>query len=106
MERDANVGPNSIERLILWLRHKRKATRFQSEARSSTNNGLARKWKHPATWGKRSSSTWKPGEYAVDDTGLLSARYLHTKRPNAPLYGIRIGFKAAEALGGVLERTT
>ena len=46
------------------------------------------------------------GEYAVDDTGLASAQFLHAKRPNADLYGLRIGYKAAEALGGVLERTT
>ena len=45
------------------------------------------------------------GEYAVDDTGLSATRYLHARRPNAELYGIRIGYKAAEALGGVLERT-
>lgn len=46
------------------------------------------------------------GDYAIDDTGLSSARLLHVKRPGAELYGIRIGYNAAEALGGVLERTT
>ncbi len=46
------------------------------------------------------------GEYAVDDIGLTSARQLQAKRPDAEPYGIRIGYKTAEALGGVLERTT
>lgn len=46
------------------------------------------------------------GEYAVDETGISSARHLHEKRPTARLYGIRIGYNVAEALGGVLERTT
>ena len=43
-------------------------------------------------------------DYAVDDIGIISAHYLHAKNPNAELNGIRIGYKAAEALGGVLER--
>ena len=45
------------------------------------------------------------GDYAIDDNGLQAARHLHAKRPDAELYGVRIGYKAAEALGGILERT-
>ena len=45
------------------------------------------------------------GDYEVDEMGITSAERLHAKRPNARLYGIRIGYNAAEALGGVLERT-
>lgn len=46
------------------------------------------------------------GDYAVDDIGIVSAEQLHSRRPNARLYGIRIGYNVAEALGGVMERTT
>ena len=46
------------------------------------------------------------GDYEVDEMGLESARRLHANRPNAELYGIRIGYKSAEVLGGVLERET
>ncbi len=46
------------------------------------------------------------GDYEVDSSGLESARRLHTKRPNAELYGIRIGYRAADAIGGAMERTT
>lgn len=46
------------------------------------------------------------GEYAVDDIGIVSAQYLQQKRPNADLYGVRIGYVVSEALGGTLERTS
>lgn len=45
------------------------------------------------------------GDYEVDDIRIVSARHLHAKRPNTRLYGIRIGYNVAEALGGVMERT-
>ena len=45
-------------------------------------------------------------DYEVDPSGLESARQLHAKRPNAQLYGIRIGYRAADAIGGAMERTT
>ncbi len=45
------------------------------------------------------------GDYEIDDIGIVSAQRLHAKRPNARLYGIRIGYNVAEALGGVMERT-
>ena len=43
-------------------------------------------------------------EYEVDDLGLDASRNLQMKHPGAELYGIRIGYKSAETLGGVLER--
>ena len=46
------------------------------------------------------------GDYEVDPSGLESARKLHARRPNAELFGIRIGCRAADAIGGTLERTT
>ncbi len=45
------------------------------------------------------------GDYEVDEIGLAASRHLQAKRPEAELYGIRIGYKSAEVLGGVLERT-
>lgn len=38
------------------------------------------------------------------ETGLETSRRLHAKRPDAPLYGIRIGYNVSDSLGGVLER--
>ncbi|HZP84858.1 MAG TPA: hypothetical protein VFB21_24695 [Chthonomonadaceae bacterium] len=46
------------------------------------------------------------GEYGVDETGLETSRRLHVKRPDAPLYGIRIGYNVSAAIGGVMERVT
>jgi len=44
------------------------------------------------------------GEYEVDERGLAPARRLQSRHPNAALYGKRIGYDVAEALGGVRER--
>ena len=44
------------------------------------------------------------GEYEIDERGLAPARLLQSRRPNAALYGKRIGYDVAEALGGVRER--
>ena len=42
------------------------------------------------------------GEFGVDATGLETSRRLHAKRPDALLYGIRIGYDVADAIGGVM----
>ncbi|WP_445637194.1 ATP-binding protein [Nostoc sp. DSM 114161] len=44
------------------------------------------------------------GEYAVDKTGIESARYLRNKHPFARLFGIRIGYKVAASFSGEMER--
>src|SRR5213078_3162176 len=44
------------------------------------------------------------GDYEVDKLGLESARHLQAKRPDAALYGKRIGYDVSEAIGGVMER--
>ncbi|BAZ51894.1 hypothetical protein NIES4103_45530 [Nostoc sp. NIES-4103] len=44
------------------------------------------------------------GEYAVDKTGIESARYLWKKHPLARLFGFRIGYKVAASFNGFLER--
>lgn len=44
------------------------------------------------------------GEYAIDNTGLESARYLRQQNPNTRLFGICIGYNVAASFGGVMER--
>ena len=47
------------------------------------------------------------GDYEVgDEMGIEAALKLQSKRKDAALYGIRIGYNVAAALGGVMERTT
>ena len=43
-------------------------------------------------------------DYAVDDDGIGAAKSLQAKHPYARLYGIRIGYKAAATIGGIMER--
>lgn len=45
------------------------------------------------------------GEYTIDDTGIDGSRLLHAKRPDAPLFGIRIGYRTMETFGGMRART-
>ena len=59
----------------------------------------------PANIGKMVIIDVETGEYGVDPSGIDTSRRLHLKRPNAQLYGIRIGYDVADALGGVMERT-
>lgn len=41
--------------------------------------------------------------YKVDENSLHAADYLSAKHPNVRLFGIRIGYNIAGALGGVME---
>jgi len=61
--------------------------------------------KTPENIGKMVIIDVETGDYEIDVLGLEASHHLHTKRPDAPLYGIRIGFNVAETLGGVMERT-
>jgi hypothetical protein len=45
------------------------------------------------------------GDYGVDATGIEASVQLRGKRPSASLFGIRIGYDVADALGGVMDRT-
>ena len=60
----------------------------------------------PENIGKMVIIDIETGDYEVDDNGLSASHILHSKRPDAALYGIRIGYKTSAAIGGVLERTT
>ena len=44
------------------------------------------------------------GDYEIDEVGLNAAHILQAKHPYARLFGIRIGYKVAASLGGVMER--
>jgi hypothetical protein len=46
------------------------------------------------------------GDYEVDEAGLQAAHNLYAKHPYARLFGIRIGYNVAAALGGVMERVS
>ncbi len=57
--------------------------------------------------GKLVSIDIETGDYEVgDDHSLEAPLRLHRKHPGAAVYTLRIGYNAAYALGGVLERTT
>ncbi len=45
------------------------------------------------------------GDYEIDELGIESAHKLQALHPGAPLYGIRIGYKAAASFSGSLERS-
>ena len=46
------------------------------------------------------------GDYEIDKDGLLAARNLSKKHPDARMFGICIGYNVAAALGGgIMERT-
>lgn len=44
------------------------------------------------------------GAYEVAERGIVAARHLQAQHADALLYGKRIGYDVAEALGGVMER--
>ena len=61
----------------------------------------------PENIGKMLSIDVDTGDYAMDDRGIESSQRLHAKRPDALLYGLRIGYDATEVIGaGVMERTS
>ena len=59
----------------------------------------------PENIGKMVIIDVETGDYELDEYSLEASHRLHAKRPDAPLYGIRIGYSVAESLGGVIERT-
>jgi hypothetical protein len=59
----------------------------------------------PENIGKLIVMDVESGDYEIDDMGIETSRRLQARHPNATLYALRIGYKAVEALGGILERT-
>lgn len=58
----------------------------------------------PENIGKMVIIDVETGDYEIDDIGIESARRLHAKRPQAHLFGIKIGYNVAESFGGIIER--
>ena len=59
----------------------------------------------PENIGKLIVMDVESGDYEIDELGIETSRRLQSRHPNAKLYALRIGYKAVEALGGILERT-
>ena len=45
------------------------------------------------------------GDYEIDAVGMETSRRLRNRHPDAVLFGLRIGYDAVYALGGVLTQT-
>ena len=60
----------------------------------------------PENIGKLIVMDVESGDYEIDKLGIEASRHLQARHPGSPLYALRIGYKAVESLGGVLERST
>jgi hypothetical protein len=56
--------------------------------------------------GKLISIDIETGDYEIGDDPIVTADRLFARHPDAAIYGARIGYDAAYAIGGTLERTT
>lgn len=45
------------------------------------------------------------GDYEVDDSGLQASLRMLKRKPDAALYGARIGYDAVDSIGGTISRT-
>lgn len=59
----------------------------------------------PANLGKQIVIDVETSDYEIDDDGLAASRRLMAKHEGAALYGLRIGYNAVYAIGGVLTPT-
>jgi hypothetical protein len=73
-------------------------------AKQLYENSIRQQVKTEENIGKMVIIDIETAEYAVDKTGIESARYLRTKHPFARLFGIRIGYKVAVSFSGEMER--
>jgi hypothetical protein len=73
-------------------------------AKQLYENGIRQKVEIEENIGKMVIIDIETGDYEVDKTGLQASRNLSKKRPNARLFGIRIGYNVAVSFGGVMER--
>lgn len=60
----------------------------------------------PENIGRLVSIDVETGDYEVADDLLVSGKRLQERHPDALLYGVRIGYNAVFAVGGMLERTS
>lgn len=59
----------------------------------------------PENIGKIISIDVDSGDYAIEDELLESGDLLLKRRPNARMYGARIGYDAVYGIGGTINRT-
>ena len=59
----------------------------------------------PENIGKIVSIDIETGDYEIDAENLSAVERLQVRHPDAAIYGIRIGYNAVYALGGMLTRT-
>ena len=45
------------------------------------------------------------GDYELDDDDMAATRRAHARHPDGAFYGMRVGYRAAEVLGGSWELT-
>ncbi|MBC8135624.1 MAG: hypothetical protein H8F28_07050 [Fibrella sp.] len=60
----------------------------------------------PENIGKQIVIDVESGDYEIGDNGLAISHAVKARHPDARLIGLRIGFDAVYAIGGVLSRTT
>jgi len=60
----------------------------------------------PENIGKLIVMDVESGDYEIDKLGIEASRHLQARHPGSPLYALRIGYKAVESFGGVLEQST
>jgi hypothetical protein len=65
-------------------------------------SGIRAKVELPENIGKQIVIDVETGDFEIDDDGLKASRRLIAKHPGAALYGLRIGYDAVYAIGGVL----
>lgn len=44
------------------------------------------------------------GDYEIDPKGIPASQLQRERHPDGDLYGIRIGYRTAEAIGGAMQR--
>ena len=59
----------------------------------------------PENIGKEIVIDVETGEYEIDEDGLKASRILMSKHADAAIFGLRIGYNAVYAIGGVLTQT-
>lgn len=57
----------------------------------------------PEHIGKQIVIDVRSGDYEIDEDGLAASQQMLARHPDAALYGLRIGYDAVYALGGVLK---
>ena len=65
---------------------------------------IRRQVENPGNIGRMVIIDVETEDFEVETSGIDTARRLRARHPDGVLYGKRIGYDVAEALGGVLER--